>query len=160
MANNRAPGGVNWAVLISAATLLIALFTSMWSLIQSQINTLAARNDAAVESVRRELADIKELSGSQREAIRHDLAQVNTAVAVKVDKDRFERVLDELVSRPEVQIRDVALQKQIDSLENRLINAQKDYISKEDIFSRFNAVNERINLLVTFAESHRTDAKK
>ena len=73
---------VSWTVLISTGSLVLALVSGGWALIQSEIN-----------SVRREMTDLKELTASERAALGHRLENDEKDTAAlrdsKVDYNRF-----------------------------------------------------------------------
>jgi septal ring factor EnvC (AmiA/AmiB activator) len=90
---------VNWAVLISAASLVLALFGGLWAAVQSQINT------------------VKELTANDRQAIRHQLEDNDRVTEQlrdrKLDAERFNQALMQIGKALD------ALDQRVDRLEQR-----------------------------------------
>jgi hypothetical protein len=96
----------NWPVLISAASLLLAITGGVWALVQSQINTVKELTASDRQSIRRQLDENDKITA----ALRHD----------KLDVERFNQVVSHLVPASGLKARDDELQRQIDALAARL----------------------------------------
>jgi hypothetical protein len=111
-------------MLISAGSLMLALLGGGWSLIKSEVN-----------SVRREMNDLKELTASERSSISHRLENDEKETSQlrdnKVDIQRWnqlrEQLLIQLVPASQLRAHDEVLQKQIDALAGRLNKLEKDH---------------------------------
>jgi len=81
-----ANGYINWPVLISAASLMLALFGGLWAAVQSQINT------------------VKELTANDRQAIRRQLEENDRVTANirsnKVDIERYTSEASAVIRTP------------------------------------------------------------
>jgi hypothetical protein len=144
---------VNWAVLISAASLVLALFGGLWAAVQSQVNTVKELTANDRQAIRRQLEEndrvtanirsnkvdierytselnaIRDSASADREDIRRHTDAIGVVVddlrSTKLDITRFDQLLNKLLSSGEVEARDAALQKQIDKIDERLIRLEQ-----------------------------------
>ena len=143
-----ANGYINWPVLISAASLILALFGGLWAAVQSQINTVKELTANDRQAIRRQLEEndrvtanirsnkvdierytseldaIRDSAASDRADIRRHTEAIEAVVdglrSTKLDISRFDQLITRLLSSGEVEARDTALQKQIDKIDERL----------------------------------------
>src|SRR6516225_3595207 len=148
-----ANGYINWPVLISAASLMLALFGGLWAAVQSQINTVKELTANDRQAIRRQLEEndrvtanirsnkvdierytsemntIRDSAAADRESIRRHTDTIESVVddlrSTKLDITRFDQLLNKLLSSGEVEARDAALQKQIDKIDERLIRLEQ-----------------------------------
>jgi len=144
----NASSHINWPVLISAASLMLALFGGLWAAVQSQINTVKELTANDRQSIRRQLEEndrvtasirsnkvdierytsemniIRDGAAADRESIRRHAESIEAVVddlrSTKLDITRFDQLITRLLSSGEVEARDAALQKQIDKIDERL----------------------------------------
>ena len=144
----NANGKINWAVLISGASLMLALFGGLWAAVQSQINTVKELTANDRQAIRRQLEEndrvtanirsnkvdierytsemntIRDSAAADRESIRRHTDTIESVVddlrSTKLDITRFDQLITRLLSSGEVEARDTALQKQIDKIDERL----------------------------------------
>jgi len=109
------PPRPNWTWVISAGTLLIAISTFAWSLVKGQI-----------DEVRREVDGVKEFATQGRTNIIREVndlkVQTDRLGTNKVENSRLDAIVSHLKPSGETDAQIMALQKQIDTLENRLNN--------------------------------------
>ena len=144
----NANGKINWAVLISGASLMLALFGGLWAAVQGQINTVKEltandrqairrqleENDRVTASIRSNKVDIERYT-SEMDAIRDsanadraDIRRHTEAIeavldglrTTKLDITRFDQLLSRMLSAGEIDARDATLQKQLDKIDERL----------------------------------------
>lgn len=144
----NANGKINWAVLISGASLMLALFGGLWAAVQSQINTVKEltandrqairrqleENDRVTANIRSNKVDIERYT-SEMDAIRDsanadraDIRRHTEAIeavldglrTTKLDITRFDQLLSRMLSAGEIDARDATLQKQLDKIDERL----------------------------------------
>ena len=100
---------VSWPILVSTGSLIFALVGGAWGLITAQVRTEEARVNAAIDSVRREMADLKELTASERLALARRLENDERDTAIirdnKVDNARFNQVVGRLMTKEEEETR-------------------------------------------------------
>ena len=121
----------NWTWVISAGTLLIALSTFAWSLVKGQI-----------DEVRREVDGVKEFATQGRTNIIRELAdlkgQTERLGTNKAENSRLDGIVRYLKPAGETDAQITALQKQIDTLENRLNN------TVQALDAAYNLINEHL----------------
>jgi hypothetical protein len=121
----------NWTWVISAGTLLIALSTFAWSLVKGQI-----------DEVRREVDGVKEFATQGRTNIIREVnelkVQNDRLGANKVENSRLDLIVGHLKPSGETDAQLTAMQKQIDTLENRLNN------TIQALDAAYNLINEHL----------------